>query len=207
MPIEQPVAEILDAMLPHVAFDGWSALALRRAMESLGQDPADAPLIFPGGPGEMIEAFCTLADERMVEGAVAADLAAYGLTGRVRAVLSIRFEQNRMHKAAIRRALAWLALPMQARRAARITAATVDAMWHAAGDVSADFSWYTKRGILAGVYGSTLLFWLSDGSEEDEETLRFLDRRLADVARIGKWRGKLGGRLGGRFGRNGRRRG
>ncbi len=44
-------------------------------------------------------------------------------------------------------------------------ARTVDAIWHAAGDRSADWSWYSKRAILAGVYGATLLFWLRDDSD------------------------------------------
>ncbi len=62
----------------------------------------------------------------------------------------------------------------------------MDAIWHLAGDRSADWSWYTKRAILAGVYGATLLYWLRDDSEDDEATLAFLDRRLAGVGRIGK---------------------
>jgi ubiquinone biosynthesis protein COQ9 len=65
------------------------------------------------------------------------------------------------------------------------TARTVDAIWHAAGDRSADFSWYTKRAILAGVYGATVLYWLRGSGEDDAATLGFLDRRLAGVARIG----------------------
>jgi ubiquinone biosynthesis protein COQ9 len=74
-------------------------------------------------------------------------------------------------------------------------AATVDAIWHAAGDMSADFSWYTKRGILAGVYSSTLLYWLGDTSDEDEATLAFLDRRLETVGQIGKARKAVEGRV------------
>jgi ubiquinone biosynthesis protein COQ9 len=66
----------------------------------------------------------------------------------------------------------------------------VDAIWHAAGDRSADFSWYTKRAILAAVYSATVLYWLRDASEEDEATLAFLDRRLAGVGRIGRLRGR-----------------
>jgi ubiquinone biosynthesis protein COQ9 len=73
----------------------------------------------------------------------------------------------------------------------------VDAVWFAAGDMSADFSWYTKRGILAAVYTATLLYWLRDASDDNEDTLRFLDRRLEGVARIGKARKKLMERLGG----------
>ena len=57
-------------------------------------------------------------------------------------------------------------------------------IWHAAGDRAADFSWYTKRLILTGVYTTTMLYWLRDASENDEATLAFLDRRLKDVGRI-----------------------
>ena len=89
---------------------------------------------------------------------------------------------------AVRRAVAVLALPRHALLAGRCTARTVDAIWHAAGDRAADFSWYTKRAILAGVYGATLLFWLRDASEDDAATLAFLDRRLQGVARAGQVR-------------------
>jgi ubiquinone biosynthesis protein COQ9 len=178
---------VIDALLPQVAFDGWTMKSVRQALESLGQHPDDAPLLFPGGTGEMIAAFCALADERMEQEAEGG-LVGLRVPERVRAIIAIRLRQNAEHKEAIRRALAWLALPVNLSLAGKITAATVDAIWHAAGDNSADFSWYTKRGILAGVYSSTLLYWLRDVSEEDEETLAFLDRRLADVGRIGKMR-------------------
>jgi ubiquinone biosynthesis protein COQ9 len=104
---------------------------------------------------------------------------------RVRAVIALRLAQNRPYKEAIRRALAVLALPGNARVAAACTARTVDATWHAAGDRSADFSWYTKRAILTGVYVATVLYWLRDTSDGDSATLGFLDRRLAGVGRIG----------------------
>jgi len=178
---------VIDALLPQVAFDGWTMKSVRQALESLGQHPDDAPLLFPGGTGEMIAAFCALADERMEQEAEGG-LVGLRVPERVRAIIAIRLRQNAEHKEAIRRALAWLALPVNLSLAGKITAATVDAIWHAAGDNSADFSWYTKRGILAGVYSSTLLYWLRDVSEEDEETLAFLNRRLADVGRIGKMR-------------------
>jgi ubiquinone biosynthesis protein COQ9 len=191
MQVDEATAAVLDALLPQIPFDGWTETALRNALKSIGQPPEDAKLIFPGGPGDMIEAFCALSDARMEQAARAADLTAARVPARVKAILAIRFEQNRGDKEAIRRALSWLALPNHTRRAARITAATVDAVWHAAGDSSADFSWYTKRGILAAVYSATLLFWLADNSAEDEATIRFLDRRLAGVARIGKFRKRV----------------
>lgn len=187
--------ELIEALLAQIPFDGWTTRSLRQALVAIGEHPDDGPIYFPGGTGEMIGAFCAWADERMEQTAVAADLAAYRVPQRVKAVIEIRFEQNRPHKEAIRRALAWLALPMNASLAVRMTAATVDAIWYAAGDNSTDFAWYTKRGILAGVYSSTLLYWLRDVSDEDADTFVFLDRRLADVARIGKFRRRLEDRL------------
>jgi ubiquinone biosynthesis protein COQ9 len=188
---------IIDALLLEVPFDGWTVKSLRQALTAIGEPPEDAPLYFPDGAGEMIEAFCALADARMEAAAAQAGLAAFRVPGRIRSIIAIRLEQNRGNKEAIRRALSWLAIPVNAPRALALTAATVDAVWHAAGDRSADFSWYTKRGILAGVYSATLLYWLRDSSDDDEATLAFLDRRLENVAAIGKTRRKLETRING----------
>ncbi len=173
------------ALLPTIGFDGWTIAALRTAAGP------DADLLFPGGTSDMIEAYCDLGDRWMEQGAAQADLADRRLPDRVRAIIALRFEQNRPYKDAVRRALAVLATPGHAVLAARCTARTVDAIWHAAGDTSADFSWYTKRAILSAVYGTTLLYWLRDDSEDDAKTLAFLDRRLAGVGRIGRVRRRV----------------
>ncbi len=175
----------IEALLPNVPFDGWTTAALRAAAGP------DADLLFPGGVTDMVEAYCDLGDRWMEEGASAADLSGLSLSKRVRAIIALRFEQNRPYKDAVRRALAVLAVPGNAGIALRCTARTVDSIWHAAGDGSVDFSWYTKRAILAGVYGSTLLYWLNDGSDDDAPTLAFLDRRLAGVGRFGGMRRRL----------------
>lgn len=188
----------IDALLPNVAFDGWTSRALRTGLIAAGRDPDDAALLFPGGAADMIEAYFDLADRRMEAGAAAIDRAEMRLPARVRAVIALRLRQNQPHKEAVRRAMGVLALPGNARTGLAISARTVDAIWHAAGDRAADFSWYTKRATLAGVYGATLLFWLRDASEADADTLAFLDRRLAGVGRIGRVRrlmGEAAGRL------------
>ncbi|MBX6376726.1 MAG: COQ9 family protein, partial [Acetobacteraceae bacterium] len=102
---------------------------------------------------------------------------------------------------ALRHALALLALPWNAGAAARCTARTVDAIWYAAGDRSADFSWYTRRASLAAIYAATLAYWLrpeADGADPEEHlaaTLAFLDRRMADLARMAKGRQALCARV------------
>ena len=69
-------------------------------------------------------------------------------------------------------------------------ARTIDTVWHAAGDTSADFSWYTKRAILAPIYSLALLYWLRDDGFDDEENPGFPrpppGRRRARITRLRK---------------------
>lgn len=163
-------------------FPGWNLEALRK---TAGEH---ADLLFLGGSAEMVEASIDLADRRMLEAAPALGMDDWRIPEKIRAVIALRLAQNRPFKTAIGRAVAIVALPGHTALVARATARTVDAIWHAAQDQSADFSWYTKRAMLAPVYISTLMYWLADKSGEDAETLRFLDRKLEQVALIGKFR-------------------
>lgn len=176
------------AMLVHVPRLGWTRAALQAGLRDLGQPAEDADILFPGGTIDLLDAFADWSDRQMEAAAASRDLLGTRMPERVRALILLRLAQKRPHKEAERRAVALLALPRHSARAFRLMARTVDAIWHAAGDRAADFSWYTKRAILAGVYASTLLFWLADDSEDEAPTSAFLDRRLADVARIGKLR-------------------
>jgi ubiquinone biosynthesis protein COQ9 len=184
----------IEAMLPNVPFDGWTIKALRSGLAASGLPEDDAAILFPGGAADMIAVFCDLADRRMTE--AASDVTQPQLGARVQAIITQRLTMNRPHKEVIRRAVSVLALPGNARTTAAITARTVDAIWHAAGDRSADFSWYTKRAILTAVYGATLLFWLRDTSDDDADTRAFLARRMKGVGRLLRARGRAGAWLG-----------
>src|SRR5580658_4823733 len=109
----------IEAMLPNVPFDGWTLRSLRSGLAAAGLPEDEAPILFPGGASDMIAVFCDLADRRMT--AAAASLTETGtetgLAARVRAVIDLRLTMNRPHKEAIRRALAVLALPGNARTA------------------------------------------------------------------------------------------
>ena len=173
------------AMLPLVPSMGWTNEAL-----VAGAGP-DADLLFPGGPADMVEAWTDLADRQMEADCAAYDMTGLGLAPRVRTVIARRFARQAPHKEAVRQGLAVLSIRGRGVTGARMLGRTVDAVWHAAGDTSADFSWYTKRATLAGVYGAVLLYWLQDGSEGDADTLAFLDRRLEALGRFGKARARV----------------
>jgi ubiquinone biosynthesis protein COQ9 len=179
------------AVLPHALFEGWSMASLRAAAQDEGLDPTLAERAFLGGAVAAVEHFVALADRLMVQDLAAIDMAALKVPERVFKAIAVRLERWHPHREAIRRALSLLALPGNAAAATRITCRTVDAVWIAAGDRSADFSWYTKRATLTAVYSATLLYWLDDGSDDAAESLAFLRRRLADVGRITQARRKV----------------
>jgi ubiquinone biosynthesis protein COQ9 len=70
-------------------------------------------------------------------------------------------------------------------------AALSDEIWYLAGDTTVDFSWYTKRASLAGVYASSEMFMTTDMSEDFVDTAEFLERRLSDAQIFGRTVGGL----------------
>ncbi len=182
---------ILACAIRHAGFDGWGEATLARAAAETETDPATARRLFPGGRKDLVVFHLAEADREMAEALAAADLAGLGVRARIVFAVRGRLERAEPHREAVRRAFAYLALPANAGLSARSLYSTVDAIWHAIGDRSTDFNFYTKRGLLAGVYLSTVLYWLGDGSERRQDTWAFLDRRIADVMRIEKAKGRL----------------
>ena len=183
--------KLIDAVAAHAAFDGWSDAALRAAAKDLDIDPALARNAFPGGAAEMTEFHSQLADRRMVAAYEQAPKEGLKLREKVALAVRLRLEANYANREAIRRALGLLALPIHAPLASKLLYRTVDAVWYAVGDRSTDYNFYTKRALLAGVYGATVLYWLNDKSAGAAETWAFLDRRIVDVMRVPKAIGRL----------------
>lgn len=186
---------VLLGMLAHVPLDGWSERSLRAGAADAGLAPEDGVRAFPTGMLEAVEYFCEYGDRRMMEELAKRDLGGLRVRERIAAAVRCRLEVVAGHREAVRRALAFMALPQNAGTASRRTYRTVSAMWYAAGDAATDFSFYTKRALLAGVYAATVLYWLTDDSEGCADTWAFLERRIDDVMAVGRAQGRLGKRL------------
>ena len=194
--MKSPLAEsqrdrLIEAMLPDVPFDGWSRAALRAAARRIGVPAAEALALFPDGPADFAACFSRWADRRMLDRLESLPLDQMRVPERVALAVNIRLEIVEPWREAVRRALTILSLPQNAPLAMRLLYETVDGIWYAAGDSATDFSFYTKRATLAGIYAATVLYWLEDRSPGFDDTRAFLDRRLAEVARIGHARRRL----------------
>ena len=188
---ESQRAALIEAMLPEVPFEGWSRAALRAAARRCGITMEEARALFPGGAADLVAAFSRWADQRMLDRFEALPLTDTRISERIARAIATRFDIVAPWREAVRRALTVLALPYNAPLAVRLVYDTVDAIWYAAGDAATDFSFYTKRATLAGIYSAAVLYWLEDRSEGFVDTLAFVDRRLAAVARFGRLRRDL----------------
>jgi ubiquinone biosynthesis protein COQ9 len=189
---------LADAVANEAAFSGWSQTALRAAAGQVGAE-ADAERLFPGGPVDVLVYLSGRADQRTVAGLEEAGAMSLKVRERIKTAVRLRIENTVGGKESVRRGLALLALPFNGPLALRLLYRTVDAVWYAAGDTSTDFNFYTKRAILAGVFSSTLLYWLNDRSEGNQTTWSFLDRRIDDVMRFEKWKAEVSAWKGPRF--------
>jgi ubiquinone biosynthesis protein COQ9 len=181
---------VLKAALKDAAFDGFTDGTLAKAGKEAGADQAALARLFPEGPMSLIEYFSTSIDEAMEKKLAATDLGTRKIRERIKIAVMTRLWLLEPHKEAARRAAATLTLPMHAGLGAKLLYRTVDAMWRVTGDTSTDFNFYTKRAILAGVYGSVLVRWFSDMGEDDSATEAFLDARIGNVMQFEKFKAK-----------------
>lgn len=182
-------AELLDAIMPHVPFDGWSEPAFRAAVEDAGLDPALAAVICPRGAVDLAVAYHRAGDRAMLDALGATDLG--GMKFRDKVATAVRLRLEPADRELVRRGMALFALPQHAGVGAGLVWGTVDAIWTALGDESRDYNWYSKRLTLSGVYSATVLFWIGDDSAGHADTWDFLDRRIVDVMQFERIKGQV----------------
>ena len=192
-PLEQLRRRLALAVGENAVFDGWTQAAVDSAAGQLGIDPVKARLAMPKTQGGMIDVYIQEVDRGLEVWFTPERLQGMKIRAKIRALVWRRLEIMGPAREAVRRALAILAMPQNVPLALRVGWRTADLMWRIAGDTSTDFNHYTKRMSLGAVYGSTLLVWLDDQSEDWTETGAFLDRRIENVMRFEKfkadWRG------------------
>lgn len=190
--------ELRVALAPDIAasaiFDGWNETALVAAAEMAGADVDVARLAFPSGSGQamdMIAAWITSVDEAMEKAWPQDKLAELKIRERIRTLVAFRLEAVEHIDEAVRRAMAIMAMPHNARRALKLGWRSADIMWRLAGDTATDYNHYTKRAILAGIYSATLTVFVNDDSEGKQKSYEFLDRRIDGVMKFEKAKAKF----------------
>jgi ubiquinone biosynthesis protein COQ9 len=185
-PYVEEKAAILEAALIEADFDGWSLRTLRSAADKAGISRDIQRLAFPRGVVDLVGHYSQRMDDEMAAELAAHDLSAAKVREKITLAVRLRIAALAAHKQAAYRAVRLLVSPVFAGEGAKLLYHTADRVWRACGDQSSDFSFYTKRALLAGVYSATLLHWLDDDSENAQATWDFLGRRIDQVTQIEK---------------------
>ena len=201
-PMDMTLAELRLHLAPLIAdaaiFDGWSEEALTMAADQAGVDRDVARLAFKGKNGlsqmAMIEAWIATIDREMADRMTPEKLGTMKVRERIRSLVQFRLDAVRGQEEALRRATAIMAMPQNAAASLKTAWNSADIMWRLAGDTATDWNHYTKRTILAGIYGATLAVFVSDESEDKQDTRAFLERRIDGVMKFEKAKAQLLGR-------------
>jgi ubiquinone biosynthesis protein COQ9 len=172
---------ILDRLIPHVPFDGWSKDALSRASAEAGYAPDMGEAVFPFAMDDVVAHFADRADREMLAALEGQDISR--MRDKITQAVRQRLIWLDRHKEAERAAVAYWMRPIRKYRGMKIVWRTADCIWNWAGDTATDYNRYTKRILLAGVLTSTVLYWMKDNNLED--TFAFLDRRIENVLTFG----------------------
>lgn len=183
---QKAAAEMIAHALPIAPFEGWNQKVLAQAAVAAGYQKTDVIRVFPGGAMQAADTFWHLGDERLLEDLQGYHLATMKIRERIALAVRLRIAGMEGHREAVRKILALQALPFTYAHGLRSVYRTVDNIWYAVGDNSTDFNFYTKRLLLAGVFSTTLLYWLDDKSAGQQDSWDFLERRIGDVMKIEK---------------------
>ncbi len=189
---EDTKQQLLDAILMHVPFDGWSEASFRAAVVDCDLDDGLARAICPRGAVDLALAYHARGDQVMLDRIKSTDMSELKFREKVAAAVRFRLEAVE-DKELVRRGMTLFSLPNHAADGAKAVWGTCDLIWDALGDTSDDVNWYTKRATLSGVYSSTLLFWLGDDSPDHQNSWAFLDRRIENVMQFEKLKAQVNG--------------
>jgi ubiquinone biosynthesis protein COQ9 len=175
---------ILRAALSDVAFEGWTKAVLESAALRAGYGAEMARAVFPSGVSDALIHFAGMADRAMLEHLRGHNPQSMRVRDRIAAAIAARLDFLDAHREAEKLAIAYWLSPLRKLQGARLVWRTADAIWNWAGDTATDYNRYTKRGLLCGVLGATMLYWA--GEEDRAAVGGFIDRRIENVMSIGK---------------------
>ncbi|MFN7180551.1 COQ9 family protein [Hyphomonas sp.] len=179
----------LEALLPEVAFEGWTEEAARSAAIRAGLTDGEQALAAPQGVVNLVDAFFDAAEAEARAALAAEDLSALRVPDKVKRGVLAWLSALAPNREAVRRAASRGFLPWGAGPALQRTWKVADMVWTAAGDTSQDYNRFSKRGLLAAVIPAIVLYWADNPSPDDLDA--FITRRLANVSGIGQRAGRI----------------
>jgi ubiquinone biosynthesis protein COQ9 len=167
----------------------WSEDLISIAEANIGLDTGYNHIIFPSGIQEITSAFEKWLDEQMLEELFVLDKPKK-IRDQIALALEIRILGVMSKKVALRCAGYYL-IPTNIVAGIEAACHSCDIIWKYAGDKSSDYNYYTKRGLLLGVYGAARAFYLGDNSADHKDTKAFIKNALDNIINIASFKNNI----------------
>ena len=177
--------EILKEAKKHLIFDGWNENIFQTISNRRKYKEEEMRSLFSKGYKSLLELYLSSADQEMIKACNKIDLIRMKIHERIREIILLKLKINAKDKNLFKRTFFTLMLPQHFNIATYSLYRTVDHIWYIAGDNSTNFNFYTKRLILAGIYNSTVFYWIN-GDRTFKQTKDFLNNQLKQVSKIPK---------------------
>lgn len=194
---QDEIKSVVDELIRVIPFEGISDETLLKVCTDLNL--ANSFCKFQNGIYSALEYIAEDLNSSMEAELINSNLEDMKVRERVKLAVQIRLSNYAKlpnYREFLKNVLLFSVLPKNTYFSSKLLYRTVSAIWYGIYGQSIDFNYYTKRAILAGVYLSTMLFFINDYSEGFADTLSFLDRRIDNIMAFQKFKTRLKGIVG-----------
>ena len=167
----------------------WSEDLISIAESNIGLDTVYIYIIFPSGLQQIVAAFEKWLDKQMLE-----QLSVLDKPKKIRDQIALALEiriLGVMSKKVGLRCCGYYLIPTNIVAGTEAACHSCDIIWKYAGDKSSDYNYYTKRGLLLGVYGAARAFYLGDNSADHKDTKAFIKNALDNIINIASFKNNI----------------
>ena len=173
---------ILEDAKIYVRKNGWTKNLLKKLLNSKTKS-YDLGYLFPNGYSDLLSLALNEINKSLENKISKINIINFSISKRMKKILQTRLEILDADKIFYRKTFNHLLLPNKSKLMKRNLYKSVDKMWYLAGDNSTDFSFYTKRLILAAIYTNALFVFFN---KDIKEASINIDKNLEKISKIPK---------------------
>ena len=173
---------ILEDAKIYVRKNGWTKNLLKKLINNKTKS-YDLGYLFPNGYSDLLSLALNEINKSLENKISKINIINFSISKRMKKILQTRLEILDADKIFYRKTFNHLLLPNKSKLMKRNLYKSVDKMWYLAGDNSTDFSFYTKRLILAAIYTNALFVFFN---KDIKEASINIDKNLEKISKIPK---------------------
>ncbi len=171
---------ILKEAKKHVIKEGWSKNLLKKLLSNKVSS-SDLTYLFPDGYIDLLNFSLSELNISTESKIKKTNIINLPISKRIKKILLVRLDILNREKIFFKKTFNHLLLPQNTKVMKKNLYNSVNTMWHLAGDSSTDFSFYTKRIILAAIYTNALLVFFN---KDFEKATLNIDKNLKRISKI-----------------------